>query len=90
MEGPPSMANHIQKNLGHTLSQVSTVSIGKDRFQDVYRQKARYRFWGLVSVVQGTCKLLMFVETCVPTVLHSTGALSAVRGPGAAWSAGSP
>ena len=39
------MANHMQKNLGHTLSRVSTLSTGKDRFQDVYRHKARYRFW---------------------------------------------
>ena len=45
MECPASMANHMQKNLGHTLSRVSTLSTGKDRFQDVYRHKARYRFW---------------------------------------------
>ena len=48
MECPASMANHMQKNLGHTLSRVSTSSTGKDRFQDVHRHKARYRFWDCI------------------------------------------
>ena len=58
-----SMANHMQNKLEHTLFGVSTVSIGKDRFQDVYRHKARYRFWDCYRLFQGTCKFLVFEET---------------------------
>ena len=73
MECPASMANHMQKNLGHTLSRVSTLSTGKDRFQDVYRHKARYRFWDWYRFFKenANCSFLKNRE-CRPLALCST------------------
>ena len=80
MECPASMANHMQKNLGHTLSGVSTLSPGKDRFQDVYRHKARYRFWDWYRFFKenATCSFLKKRE-CRPLALCSRATVVAGR-----------